>query len=99
MRKNRNAFFAENNMNFQGYNPMVANAPYQNVSANSSFYSGHSPIPGLIPANLDFNELSERLAKVERQISRLDKRISTLEANTTKSTDDFESTSGNLYMI
>ena len=97
MKKNRNAFFAENNMNFQGYNPMVANAPYQNVSANSSFYSGQMPMQ--MPMNIDFNEISERLAKVERQISRLDHRISTLESNTTKSTDDFESTTNNMYII
>lgn len=95
MRKNRNAFFAENNMNFQGYNPMVANAPYQNVSANSSFYSGQLPMP----MNVDINETSERLAKIERQISRLEHRINALESNTMKSTDDFESTSGNMYMI
>lgn len=97
MRKNRNAFFAENNMNFQGYNPMVANAPYQNVSANSSFYSGQLPMQ--MPMNVDMNEISERLAKIERQISRLEHRINALESNTMKSTDDFESTSGNMYMI
>ena len=97
MRKNRNAFFAENNMNFQGYNPMVANAPYQNVSANSSFYSGQGPMP--TPFNIDFSEISERLAKVERQINRLEHRISNLESNTIKSTDDFESNSSNMYMI
>lgn len=97
MRKNRNAFFAENNMNFQGYNPMVANAPYQNVSANSSFYSGQMPMQG--PVNYDYNEISERLAKIERQISRLDHRISNLESNTMKSTDDFESTTNNMYII
>ena len=97
MRKNRNAFFAENNMNFQGYNPIVANAPYQNVSANSSFYSGQLPMQ--MPMNVDMNEISERLAKIERQISRLEHRINALESNTMKSTDDFESTSGNMYMI
>ena len=97
MRKNRNAFFAENTMNFQGYNPMVANAPYQNVSANSSFYSGQMPMQN--PLNMDFNEMAERLAKIERQISRLEHRISVLEANTTKSTDDYESTTNNMYII
>lgn len=84
-------------MNFQGYNPMVANAPYQNVSANSSFYSGQLPMQ--MPMNVDMNEISERLAKIERQISRLEHRINALESNTMKSTDDFESTSGNMYMI
>ncbi|MBQ6840715.1 MAG: hypothetical protein IJO63_01180 [Bacilli bacterium] len=96
MRKNRNSFFAENNMNYQGYNPMVANAPYQNVSANSSFYSGQMP---MMPMGLDSNEVSERLAKLERQISRLEHRISALEGNLTKTTDDFESTTNNMYII
>ena len=99
MRKNRNAFFAENNMNFQGYNPMVANAPYQNVSANSSFYSNQGPMPMQMPIASDYNDLSERLAKVERQISRLEHRLSAIEANSTKSTDDFESTTNNMYII
>ena len=97
MKKNRNAFFAESNMNFQGYNPMAANAPYQNINANSSFYAGAPQMP-MIP-NMDISELSERLAKIERQISRLDHRISNLESSTTKSTDDFESTTNNMYII
>lgn len=105
MRKNRNAFFAENNMNFQGYNPMVANAPYQSASSNSSFYSGQMPMQNQMPGPMqmpianDFNDLSERIAKIERQINRLDHRINILEANTMKSTDDFESTTNNMYII
>jgi len=51
------------------------------------------------PLNMDFNEMAERLAKIERQISRLEHRISALEANTTKSTDDYESTTNNMYII
>ena len=96
MKKNRNAFFAENNMNFQGYNPMVANTPYQSASASSAYYSGSMP---LNPLNMDFNDVSERLAKIERQINRLDHRLNKLESNSTISTDDFESTTNNMYML
>jgi hypothetical protein len=95
MRKNRNAFFSENNTNFQGYNPMVANAPYQSASFDSQFYSGNMPMP----YNMEVNDFSERLAKLERQISRLDHRLSKLEASSTQSTDDFESTTNNMYIL
>ena len=95
MRKNRNSFFAENNMNYQGFNPMAANVPYQNVSANSSFYSGQMPMP----IGIDTNDYNERLAKIERQLNRLEHRIANLEGKTTKTTDDFESTNNNMYII
>jgi len=95
MRKNRNAFFAENNMNFQNYNPMTANAPYQTANAASSFYAGPMPMPG----SIDLNDFSERLAKIERQINRLEHRINKLESNLIKSTDDYDSTTNNMYMI
>ena len=95
MRKNRNAFFSESNMNFQGYNPMVANMPYQNMSSNNAFYAGNMPInPGL-----DLNEIPERLAKIERQINRIEHRLSKLENNNVQSTDDYDSTTNNMYII
>lgn len=92
MKKNRNAFFNESNMNYQGYNPMVANAPYQN--ANNP-YAGQMPMP----INNPYSEWEERLAKIERQISRIEHRLSQLENASTKSTDDFESTTNNMYML
>lgn len=95
MRKNRNSFFAENNMNFQNYNPLSANVPYQTANATNSFYAG--PMP-MLP-NSDINDISERLAKIERQINRLDHRITKLENMGIKSTDDFDSNANNMYMI
>ena len=96
MRKNRNAFFAENNANFEGYNPMFGNMPYQSASQSSSFYSG-----GMMPnvMHMDNNEYSERLAKLERQVARLEHRISKLEASSAVSTDDYESTTNNMYIL
>ena len=91
MKKNRNAFFAENNMSFQGYDPMMQGMPYQNVQESSSFYAGNMPID---------NNIYERLAKLERQVSRLEHRISKLENNINiSSTDDYESTTNNMYII
>ena len=84
-------------LEYQGYDQMMPNMPmqYQNMSQNASFYAGN--MPGLMPAN---NEYSERLAKVERQISRLEHRISKLENNgNISSTDDYESTTNNMYII
>lgn len=90
MKKNRNAFFAENNMSFSGYDPMMGPMPYQNMQESSSFYAGNMPI----------DNIAQRLAKLERQVSRLEHRISKLE-NTTNisSTDDYESTTNNMYII
>ena len=96
MKKNRNAFFAENNMNFQGYDPMMGNMPYQNMNQASSYYAGPMPI-----ANMnEGNDFSERLAKIERSINRLEHRISKLENKSNiSSTDDYESTTNNMYII
>ena len=87
MRKNRNSFFSENNMN---YNPMVANSPFPN---NNSFYNGNMPFNGELP------EIMERLAKMERQINRLEHRLSKIENNTIQTTDDYDSPANNMYII
>ena len=91
MRKNRNSFFSESNMNFQGYNPMLSNMPYQNYNSSNAFYAGNIPPDG--------NEFFERLSKVERQVNRLEHRISKLENNNFQTSDDYDSTTNNMYMI
>ena len=92
MRKNRNSFFSDNNMNYQAYNPMAPNMPYQNYNSSNTFYAGNMP--------LDIsNDFAERLSKVERQINRLEHRINRLENNSVQSTDDYESNSNSMYMI
>ena len=83
MKKNRNAFFAENNM--MNYNPMLGGG-YQ---ASNMYYSG--PMIGG-----ELSDINERVSKIERSINRLDKRISKLEG-TSVTNDDIES--NNMYMI
>lgn len=99
MRKNRNSFFSEANMAYANYNPnmnmMAANAPYQTAAASNSFYSG--PVPNnMVNGTTD---LESRLAKMERQISRLEHRINKLEGANTFITEDFDSTTNNMYML
>lgn len=94
-------------MNFANYNPgaynqgpLPANAPYQSDSAYNSFYAGVNPnqnMPGMVAAPTD---IESRLAKMERQISRLEHRVNKLETtNTTFVSDDYESTTNNMYML
>ena len=95
MRKNRNSFFSESNMAYEGYNPnmnMMSGAPYQTQTAYNSFYSGPNP-------NLNnSSDLESRLAKIERQINRLDHRISKLES-TSSYIDEIDSNNTNMYML
>ena len=88
MRKDRNSFFQESSSSYQNYNGMIP-PQYQMASNNAMMYSGN------IPLN---NDINERLAKIERQISRLDHRISRLESSNINS-NDLESTTNNMYML
>ena len=85
MKKNRNSFFTEANMSYSGFAP---NTYFSNPNMN-------------MPMNQynDTNTIDSRLAKIERQINRLEHRVSKLEsANTTYITEDIDS-SGNMYML
>ena len=84
MKKNRNAFFNDMNPMFQ--NQMMPNYPNMQMPNQ------------MMPANFNMQDIEERLAKIERQITRLDKRISKIESSTI-STDDFETNSSNMYML
>ena len=84
MKKNRNAFFNDMNPMFQ--NQMMQNYPNMQMPNQ------------MMPTNFNMQDIEERLAKIERQITRLDKRISKIES-TTISTDDFETNSNNMYML
>ena len=99
MRKNRGSFF-ENSTTAAGFNPGPnVNMPGMNpgpmgfgANSYSSFYAG--------PGNMNgTSEIEERLAKIERSIQRLDARISKIEGMNIKSTDDFESTTNNMYIL
>ena len=79
---------------------MPANAPIQSQTAYNSFYSG--PNPNQMPSMQSYaapTDLESRLAKMERQITRLEHRISKLEQTNTYISEDFESTTNNMYML
>jgi len=106
MKKTRNAFFAESS--YQSYNPnynpnmnmQMQQAPYQ--TASNYYYQG--PVPGPMPNNYNTlnnsNDIESRLAKIERQINRIDYRLSKLEnSNNIVTSDDFDTNSSNMYML
>ncbi|MEG0794262.1 MAG: hypothetical protein RSF02_01300 [Bacilli bacterium] len=103
MRKNRNSFFNEPNMGYNGYDPnmnnmMPPNQPYPNTN-------NYNPYPQPMPNNnIQFNnssnDLESRLSKIERQLNRLDHRISKLEQNSTFISEEYDSTTNNnMYML
>lgn len=97
MRKNRNSFFTEANMNYSNYQnamPMPQNIPYQTSTNYNSYYSG----PGAMAYN-DNSNIENRLAKIERQINRLNARIAKLENLNTTFLDNDVDTNGNMYML
>jgi len=103
MKKTRNSFFAESS--YQSYNPnmnmQMQQAPYQ--TASNYFYQG--PMPGPMPNNYNTlntnNDIESRLAKIERQINRIDYRLNKLEnANNIITSEDFDTNnSSNMYML
>ena len=99
MKRERNTFFTNYNAQNQSYIPNIPNnfGPYQSSNVESSYYSG--------PDIGNINEIDNRLSKIERQINRLDYRISRLENNetitttTTNTTTTNNSDYQNMYMI
>ena len=97
MKKTRNSFFSESN--FQSYNPNmnVQGAPYQ--SAGNYFYQGPVPNNNYNTINTG-NDIESRLAKIERQINRIDYRLTKLEnTNNIITSDDFDTNNSNMYML
>lgn len=104
MKKDRNSFFQSANMAAQSYypnqmmNPNVA--PYQASQANQSFYAG--PVPNNNMNNMSnmntTDSLDNRLTKIERQIHKLDARITKLEGVNTNTTD-IDAYDSSLYML
>lgn len=98
MKKTRNSFFSESS--YQSYNP-TSNmnpqmAPYQ--ASSNYFYQG--PIPNNYNTNGINNDIESRLAKIERQINRMDYRLSKLEnTNNIISSDEYDGTNSNMYML
>lgn len=109
MKKDRNSFFNEASFQ-QSYGSAMPNMgmPMNNgfgSQASQSFYTG--PMPGGAMPNMNqmnqgandyMSDLESRLAKIERQINRLDARISKLESKGVVTTENFDNTT-NMYML
>ena len=93
MRKNRNSFFTETNSFETGMMPIPPTMPYQAGTSYNSFYTG--PNMGIN----NHSDIETRLAKIERQINRLDHRISKLEGTTNNTYVENYDTTDNMYML
>lgn len=103
MKKERNAFFQNNSSSSYFY----PTAPMMNqfglpmaTESNSNFYQG--PVAPIIQgmSGNDYNsELESRLAKIERQINRLDTRVTKLESEIIQNGSGNEYTTNNMYMV
>ena len=109
MKKNRNAFFAESNMQASGFIPQPNMniqpnyMPYNAQTQSSSFYSGPAAMyPQSNNQNNLSTEIDSRLSRIERQLNRLESRINKLE-NTSNITYNIEDSdinpNSNMYMI
>jgi hypothetical protein len=110
MKKDRNTFFNESAYQTSyGAMPsygMQNTMPYNGFGsqASQSFYSGPMPInTGMgMSQNTNYNdyssELESRLAKIERQINRIDARVSKLESKGIITSENFDNTN-NMYML
>lgn len=96
MLRNRNSFFQEaqfSAQNFMPNMPMYNQMPYSAAQASQSYYSGAYPNQN---ANYSFDDYENKIAKLERQINRLDARITKLENNSKLESVDINS---NMYML
>ena len=97
MLRNRNSFFQEASMSSQSFMPNMNypmfNQPINAAQASQSYYSG--PILNQMQNN-DFDEIDNKIAKLERQINRLDARITKLENSSKLESIDMSS---NMYMV
>jgi len=109
VKKDRNSFFSEYNMSaYNNMQPMMPNMYPNQVSSQSSFYSGPAPIQNQPMMQGDMNnnytsDIESRISKIERQINRLETRISKLEsefgANYNNLKDIGDNYNNNMYMV
>lgn len=103
MKKDRNTFFTNYNAQSQSYIPNMQIpqpqmqmqpqqfGPYQSASTQSSYYAG--------PDIAATNDIDNRLAKIERQINRLDSRVTKLENAANMNIESNDPNYSNMYMI
>ena len=96
MRKERNNFFQESNINsgysFYGQPPMM---PGSQMEASSSFYMNQGMNQNISP----FTDFDSRLSRLERQVNKLESRISKIESIPKNNTTDDIDQINNMYMI
>ena len=103
MRKDRNTFFQGSSMT-ESYMPnMVPNqvnynmpgypGPYQQTESHQSFYTGAAPTN--FNNNSNYTDLENRISKLEREINRLNNRLSKSESNNNITTEY----NTNMYMV
>ncbi len=110
MKKDRNTFFNESSFQ-QSYGGMMPNYGMPNTmpmnngfgsQSSQSFYAGPMNNGMMNTSNVSsndyMNEMESKLAKIERQINRLDARISKLESKGVITTENFDNTT-NMYML
>ena len=103
MKKDRNAFFQNNSSSSYFYPTNTMMGPYPMATeSNSNFYQGPViPMQGGYNQGNDYmSELESRLAKIERQINRLDTRVTRLESESPSNLPNGnEYTTNNMYMV
>ncbi len=105
MKKDRNAFFQNQSASSYFYPttpmpnmPAMGGYPMATESS-SNFYQGPIMTPVYDNTSNYSSELESRLAKIERQINRLDTRISKLESELAANNTTDYTTNNNMYMV
>lgn len=113
MKKDRNSFFSEYNMSaVNNMQPMMPNMYPNQVSSQSSFYSGpamdynnynnYNNMPQNNVPNNYTSDIESRISKIERQINRIETRLNKLEGQIEANygvKDIGDSYNNNMYMV
>ena len=110
MKKDRNSFFSEYSSFNNVQQPMMPNMYPNQVSSQSSFYSGpvmdyNMQAQNMIPqTNINNNytsDIESRISKIERQINRIETRLKNIESELSNnfSPNNEPSYNNNMYMV
>lgn len=109
MKKDRNSFFSEYNMSsYNNLGPMMPNMYPNQVSSQSSFYSGPVINDNMLPYqnqpmnnNTYTSDIESRISKIERQIGRIENRLKNIESELSNNfnTNNDTGYNNNMYMV
>jgi len=109
MKKDRNSFFSEYNMSsYNNLGPMMPNMYPNQVSSQSSFYSGPAIQDNMMlynnqPMNNNTytSDIESRISKIERQINRIETRLKNIESELSNNfnTNNDTGYNNNMYMV